>query len=113
MSIAKSVMHSFYRKADGKPERLPWHRESPSRVLVSAVAACASRARALDLGCGAGVFTVWLAEKGLEVTGTDSLDSSCREVRSCSSTGGNVMPSTGARSDLAGRSVDDREDVRP
>jgi hypothetical protein len=33
MSIAKSVMQSFYRKAEGKPERLPWHRESPSRVL--------------------------------------------------------------------------------
>ena len=40
MSIAKSVMQSFYRKAEGKPERLPCHRESPSRVLVSAVAAC-------------------------------------------------------------------------
>ena len=34
MSIAKSVMRRCYRKANGKPERLPWHRESPSRVLV-------------------------------------------------------------------------------
>jgi hypothetical protein len=40
MNIAKSVMQSFYRKAEGKPERLPWHRESPSPVLVSAVTAC-------------------------------------------------------------------------
>lgn len=28
-------------------------------------------ARALDVGCGAGVFSVWLAEQGMEVTGID------------------------------------------
>jgi SAM-dependent methyltransferase len=82
MSIAKSVMQSFYRKAEGKAERLPWHRESPSRVLVSAVAACASRARALDLGCGAGVLTLWLAEKGLEVTGIDIFPEAIAMARS-------------------------------
>ena len=42
-------MQSFYRKAEGKPERLPWHRESPGRVLVSAVAACTRPARALEV----------------------------------------------------------------
>jgi hypothetical protein len=26
MGIAKGVMQSFYRKAEGKLERLPWHR---------------------------------------------------------------------------------------
>ena len=82
MGIAKSVMQSFYRKAEGKPERLPWHRESPSRVLVSAVAACARPARALDLGCGAGVLTLWLAEKGLEVTGIDILPEAITMARS-------------------------------
>ena len=63
MSIAKAVMQSFYRRAEGRPERLPWHRESPSRVLASAVATCTRPARALDLGCGAGVLTLWLAGK--------------------------------------------------
>ena len=71
MSIAQSVMRGFYRKAEGMPERLPWHRESPSRVLTSAVACRNRPGRALDLGCGAGVLTLWLAEKGLDVTGID------------------------------------------
>ena len=82
MSIAKSMMQGFYRKAEGKPERLPWHRESPNRVLVSAAAACPRPGRALDVGCGAGVLTQWLAEKGLEVTGIDILPEAITMARS-------------------------------
>jgi SAM-dependent methyltransferase len=82
MSIAKGVMQSFYRKAEGRPERLPWHRESPSPVLDSAVAACTRPARALDLGCGAGVLTLWLADKGIEVTGIDILPEAIAMARS-------------------------------
>jgi SAM-dependent methyltransferase len=82
MSLAKSVMHSFYRKAEGKPEQLPWHRESPSRLLNSAVAACTGRVRALDLGCGAGLLTQWLAEKGLEVVGIDIFPEAIAMARS-------------------------------
>jgi hypothetical protein len=68
MSIAKSVVHSFCHKAEGQPERLPWHRESPSRVLVSAVAACARRARSRPrVRCGRAHAVV--GREGLEVTG--------------------------------------------
>jgi 2-polyprenyl-3-methyl-5-hydroxy-6-metoxy-1,4-benzoquinol methylase len=70
-SVAKLVMGRFYRQAAGDPARLPWHREVPSRVLIAAVAARNARGRALDVGCGAGVFSVWLAEQGLDVTGID------------------------------------------
>jgi SAM-dependent methyltransferase len=69
--IAKMVMGKFYREAAGNPQRLPWHRETVSKVLESAVAARNGRCRALDVGCGAGVFSVWLAERGMEVTGID------------------------------------------
>lgn len=68
--IAKAVMRKFYRKAEGRPERLPWHQDEPPRILESAVAAV-GRGRALDVGCGAGVFSVWLAEQGMDVTGID------------------------------------------
>lgn len=69
-AIAKAVMRKFYRKAEGHPEKLPWHQEQPPKILVDAVAA-AGRGRALDVGCGAGVFSVWLAEQGMDVTGID------------------------------------------
>jgi cyclopropane fatty-acyl-phospholipid synthase-like methyltransferase len=70
-AMAKLVMGKFYRAAAGQAERLPWHREEPSAVLKAAVEARAGRGRALDLGCGAGVFSVWLAQQGFEVTGLD------------------------------------------
>jgi cyclopropane fatty-acyl-phospholipid synthase-like methyltransferase len=65
------VMRKFYREAGGNPERLPWHRDNVSKVLESAVAALKGRCRALDIGCGAGAFSVWLAERGMDVTGID------------------------------------------
>jgi cyclopropane fatty-acyl-phospholipid synthase-like methyltransferase len=70
-TMAKLVMGKFYRQADGDPTRLPWHRESPSHVLSAAVEGLGAGRRALDLGCGAGVFSVWMAERGLRVTGLD------------------------------------------
>lgn len=71
MSIAAKVMRKFYRQADGNPEKLPWHNETPSAVLIAAVKAHGGRGRALDVGCGAGTFSVWLAQQGMAVTGID------------------------------------------
>jgi SAM-dependent methyltransferase len=70
-SVSKMVMQKFYRKAEGRPEKLPWHREEPGRMLVDAVRARGGRGRALDLGCGGGVFSAWLAEQGMQVTALD------------------------------------------
>lgn len=64
-------MRKFYRSAAGCPQRLPWHQDAPPRILTAAVAARNGRGRALDVGCGAGIFTVWLARQGMEVTGLD------------------------------------------
>ena len=70
-TMARKVMGRFYAKADGSPERLPWHRETPEPILAKAVAARGARGRALDLGCGAGLFSAWLARQGMGVTGID------------------------------------------
>ena len=64
-------MQKFYRKAEGRPERLPWPQDAPPPILKATVAARSARGRALDVGCGAGVFSVWLAEQGMDVTGID------------------------------------------
>lgn len=69
--MAKLVMQRFYRQADGHRERLPWHREAPDSMLTAATQARQGHGRALDVGCGAGTFSVFLAEQGLEVTGID------------------------------------------
>jgi SAM-dependent methyltransferase len=71
MSVAELVMRKFYRDADGAAERLPWHRDSPSPLLESARETHPGPVRALDVGCGAGVLSVWLAERGADVTGID------------------------------------------
>ena len=39
--------------------------------LVAELAAPQPGERALDVGCGTGIYTAWLAEQGLEVTGLD------------------------------------------
>ena len=81
-TMAKMVMGRFYRQAAGDPERLPWHRDTPSKVLISAVAPCKGRGRALDVGCGAGVFSVWLADRGMDVTGIDLFPEAIAMARS-------------------------------
>lgn len=71
MSMAEMVMRKFYRQAEAQPERLPWHREEPSAMLAAVVSARNGQGRALDVGSGAGVLSVWMAKRGMDVTGLD------------------------------------------
>ena len=63
-------MEMIYSKAQ-KPEDLLWHAEEPNPYLVAAINQRNQPGRALDLGCGAGVFSVYMAKKKFEVTGLD------------------------------------------
>ena len=78
-AMAKLVMHRFYRQADGHPELLPWHREGPDTMLVAA--AERGCGHALDVGCGAGIFSVYLARHGWRVTGIDLFDEAIAMAR--------------------------------
>jgi 2-polyprenyl-3-methyl-5-hydroxy-6-metoxy-1,4-benzoquinol methylase len=66
----KTVQEMFYQKAT-VPEELPWHSEKPARLLVEAVSRRKDAGKALDLGCGTGAFSIYLAKQGYEVTGLD------------------------------------------
>lgn len=82
MSMAQKVMERFYRDAGGDPTRLPWHNEEPSPFLARAVAEGAGTQRALDVGCGSGVFSGQMADMGLRVTALDFLADAVAMARS-------------------------------
>jgi SAM-dependent methyltransferase len=63
-------MDKIYREM--LPDEIPWNLEEPPDILVALIASqqilpC----RAVDLGCGAGNYTVWMAARGFEMTGID------------------------------------------
>jgi SAM-dependent methyltransferase len=64
------MQETFYKRAK-TPKDLPWHRDTPDGFIQEVVEARGRPGRALDLGCGTGVFSVWLAKRGYEVTGLD------------------------------------------
>lgn len=66
----KKFMEMVYAKAK-KPEDLLWHCATPSRLLVDAIHQRRKPGTALDLGCGAGIYAVYLAKRGYDVTGLD------------------------------------------
>jgi cyclopropane fatty-acyl-phospholipid synthase-like methyltransferase len=54
-------------------DRIPWHMETPPSALVELVTGgTVQPCKAIDLGCGAGTYAIYLAGIGFEVTGVDS-----------------------------------------
>ena len=68
----RRVMTAMYAKARA-PGDLPWHQAEPPRLLAEAIEGRPNRGRALDIGCGAGTYSVYLAKRGFEVTGIDAI----------------------------------------
>jgi SAM-dependent methyltransferase len=63
-------MDEIYK--DTPLEEIPWNMESPPELLVELVdAGKVKPCKAIDLGCGAGNYAIYLAERGFEVTGVD------------------------------------------
>jgi SAM-dependent methyltransferase len=63
-------MDSIYR--DLTLDEVPWNMETPPELLVELVeSGRVLPCDAVDLGCGAGNYAVWLASKGFRMTGID------------------------------------------
>jgi len=66
----REQMDKIYR--DMPPEDIPWNLTEPPGLLVRAVKTGKIKpCQAVDLGCGAGNYAVWMAGQGFDVTGID------------------------------------------
>jgi len=69
MNLAEQ-MERIYREL--ALEEIPWNLERPPALLIDLVeSGRLAPCRAVDLGCGAGNYAVWLATRGFRVTGLD------------------------------------------
>ena len=63
-------MEQIYR--DIPLDSIPWNISGPPAILVETIkTGIIKPCDAVDLGCGAGNYAVWLAQKGFDVTGID------------------------------------------
>lgn len=54
------------------PDAIPWNTETPPQVLTELVESKKIKpGKAVDLGCGAGNYAIYLASRGFDVTGID------------------------------------------
>jgi 2-polyprenyl-3-methyl-5-hydroxy-6-metoxy-1,4-benzoquinol methylase len=66
----KSRIDNIYKNKS--LEEIPWNMETPPAALVELVKSGKVKpCRCIDLGCGAGNYSVYLASQGFEVTGVD------------------------------------------
>lgn len=67
---SRRVFERLYSNAV-RPEDLPWHRDEPPALLTRALAQRRGVGSALDLGCGAGTYSLFMARRGYRVTAVD------------------------------------------
>jgi len=67
---SKGLFNRLYKSAK-KPEDLPWHQAEPPGLLTRALDQRDTPGRALDIGCGSGTYSVYMAERGYQVTAID------------------------------------------
>jgi SAM-dependent methyltransferase len=67
---SRNVLQRLYDMAE-TPEDLPWHEADPPALLVKALDQRDTPGTALDLGCGSGTYSIYMAERGYRVTAID------------------------------------------
>jgi SAM-dependent methyltransferase len=84
---SQTVFKRLYRAAKS-PEDLPWHRAEPPALLVEALDARGEAGTALDVGCGAGTYSTYMARRGYRVTGVDFMPEAVELLRRQSAVSG-------------------------
>ena len=80
MSTRRNIYEWFYQQAKDE-KQLPWHREEIPLLLLEVAEAQTGRKKVLDIGCGTGVYSVYLAQQGYEVTAIDFVASALEYAR--------------------------------
>jgi 2-polyprenyl-3-methyl-5-hydroxy-6-metoxy-1,4-benzoquinol methylase len=63
-------IEDIYKKLS--PDEIPWNIETPPAILVELIEnGTVKPCKAIDLGCGAGHYAIYLAQRGFDVTGID------------------------------------------
>lgn len=78
--MANKVINRVYNSAE-MAEDLPWNRQAPTLLLTEAAAARQTPGRALDIGCGSGLDSVFLASQGWSVTSLDFIPKALQMTR--------------------------------
>ena len=66
----RAVFEEFYRNVKSR-EQLAWHHGEPNDQLKAAIESRSEPGTALDMGCGSGNDSVYLAKRGWQVTAVD------------------------------------------
>lgn len=77
---SQTVFKRLYRTAQ-RPEDLPWHHAEPPALLAEALDAGREPGTALDVGCGAGTYSMYMARRGYRVTGVDFMPEAVELLR--------------------------------
>lgn len=77
---SQNVFKRLYRHAK-RPEDLPWHHAEPPALLAEALDARGEAGTALDVGCGAGTYSIYMARRGYRVTGVDFMPEAVELLR--------------------------------
>ena len=78
--MATKVFERVYTSAN-EAEDLPWNHEAPTLLLQEAAASRQTPGCALDIGCGSGVDSVFLATQGWTVTSLDFMPKALQMTR--------------------------------